>query len=115
MTTSTPTLRHPKTGVQQPVERLNSLAGQTRGAIGRGVGSGLWFDFDGGAKRRWLHMVGVREPLGALWIDGDELVRTATLRPWVGVEVGRATDVVEVPVDAPILDVVEPGDEVVLA
>lgn len=113
MTTPTPTLRHPDTGFEQPVERLDGVLDQTRGAIGRGVGSGLWFDFDD-AMWRWLHMVGVGEPIVAVWIDGREVTHVKRLRPWTGLGVGAATDIVELPAAAAPDDLIEPGSEVVL-
>jgi len=109
----TPRVRHPRTGTHQPVERLSTWLEISRGAIGRTVESGLWFDFPD-TNFAPLHMLGVARPLVAVWII-DETVRAVKhLRPWVGAGMARASDVVELPVDAPLADVVEPGDEVVV-
>ena len=114
MTTATPTLRHPKSGVQRPVERLASRWAKTRGAIGRGVGAGLWFDFESVGWRP-LHMVGVGEPLVALWLVDESVTKVQRLRPWVGAGMAEATDVVELPGDCELARRVTAGDEVVVA
>jgi len=109
----TPRVRHPRTGTHHPVERLSTWWEISRGAIGRTVESGLWFDFPD-TNLAPLHMLGVTRPLVAVWII-DETVRAVKhLRPWVGAGMARASDVVELPVDAPLADVVGPGDELVV-
>jgi uncharacterized membrane protein (UPF0127 family) len=114
MTTATPTLRHRDTGLQRPVERLGTRWQLTRGAIARGVGSGLWFDFDG-AGWRPLHMVGVGQPLVALWLVDGTVTNVQRLRPWVGAGMAEASDVVELPADCEVGRRVTAGDEVVVA
>jgi uncharacterized membrane protein (UPF0127 family) len=114
MTTATPRVEHPKSGVQHPVERLASRWQLTRGAIGRGVGSGLWFDFESVGWRP-LHMVGVGEPLVALWVSGEIVTKVQRLRPWVGAGIAEASDVVELPADCELARRVTAGDEVVVA
>jgi uncharacterized membrane protein (UPF0127 family) len=113
MTTPTPTLRHPKTGLYQSVEELASVWEQTRGAIGRGVGDGLWFRFDE-PMWRFLHMLGVDEPVVALFVVDGVVSKRATLRPWVGAAVGQADTILELPADCDLADEIEPGDEVVV-
>ena len=114
MTTATPTLRHPNSGVEQAVAHLDSTWTQTRGAIGRGVGSGLWFDFDSSGLRT-MHMVGVTSPLVAVFIDAGQVSEVARLEPWTGLGTATATDVVELPPECPVVEEIQPGDEVVLA
>jgi len=113
MTTTTPTLRHPNTGLERPVERLKTRWQLSRGAIGRGVGSGLWFDFDGIGWRP-LHMVGVGQPLVAVWLVDDIVMNVQRLRPWVGARVAEASDVVELPADCELARRVTAGDEVIV-
>jgi len=109
----TPRVRHPRTGTHHPVKRLSTWWEISRGAIGRTVESGLWFDF-ANAKLAPLHMLGVTRPLVAVWII-DETVRQVThLRPWVGAGMARASDVLELPVDSPLADVVGHGDELLV-
>lgn len=113
MTTPTPTLRHPDSGLYQPVERLDSAWAKTRGAIGRGVGEGLWFDYSSSGWRM-LHMLGVGEPLVAVFVDGGEVTRRVELRPWVGAAAGRGDDVLELPVGSHLAETIAVGDEVVV-
>jgi len=109
----TPRVRHPRTGTHEPVERLSTWWEISRGAIGRTVESGLWFDF-ADTNFAPLHMIGVTQPLVAVWII-DETVRAVKhLQPWVGASMARASDVVELAVDAALADVVKPGDELVV-
>jgi uncharacterized membrane protein (UPF0127 family) len=114
MTTTTPTLRHRNTGLERPVERLTTRWQLSRGAIGRGVGSGLWFDFDGVAWRP-LHMVGVGHPLVALWLVDGTVTKVQRLRAWVGAGMAEATDVVELPAECELARRVTAGDKVVVA
>jgi len=109
----TPRVRHPRTGTHQPVERLSTWWEISRGAIGRTVESGLWFDF-ADTNFAPLHMLGVTRPLVAVWIIDETVRAVKQLRPWVGAGMARASDVVELPADAALADVVEPGDEVVV-
>ena len=109
--TTTPRVNHPKSGVQHPVARLASRWQLTRGAIGRGVGSGLWFDFESVGWRP-LHMVGVGEPLVAVWVSGEVVTKVQRLRPWVGAGMAEASDVLELPADCELARRVTAGDEV---
>jgi uncharacterized membrane protein (UPF0127 family) len=86
----------------------------SRGAIGRGVGSGLWFDFDGVGWRP-LHMLGVGQPLVVVWLVDEIVTNVQRLRPWVGAGLAEATDVVELPADCELARHVTAGDEVVVA
>jgi uncharacterized membrane protein (UPF0127 family) len=114
MTTTTPRVEHPDSGLQRPVERLATRWQLSRGAIARGVGSGLWFDFDSVAWRP-LHMVGVDQPLVALWLVDETVTKVQRLRPWVGAGIAEATDVVELPADCELARHVTAGGEVVVA
>ena len=114
MTTATPTLRHRDTGLQRPVERLATRWQLTRGAIARGVGSGLWFDFETVGWRP-LHMVGVGQPLVAVWLVNGTVTKAQRLRAWVGAGVAEATDVVELPAECELARRVTAGDKVVVA
>jgi hypothetical protein len=112
--TTTPRVEHPNSGLQHPVERLKTRWELSRGAIGRGVGSGLWFDFDDIGWRP-LHMVGVGQPLVAVWVVGEIVTNVQRLRPWVGAGVAEATDVVELPAECELAGRITAGDEVVVA
>jgi hypothetical protein len=109
----TPRVHHPRTGTQHPVERLSTWWEISRGAIGRTVESGLWFDF-ADTNLAPVHMLGVTEPLVAVWLVADTVHAVRHLRPWVGAGIARASDLVELPLDAALADVVEPGDELVV-
>lgn len=113
MTTATPRVQHPKSGVHHPVERLASRWQLTRGAIGRGVGAGLWFDFET-AGERLLHMVGVAEPVLAVWVVDERVTQVQRLRPWVGAGHAPASDVLELPADCELAAEIGTGDEVVV-
>jgi len=112
--TTTPRVEHPNSGLQHPVERLETQWQLSRGAIGRGVGSGLWFDF-GGVGWRPLHMVGVGQPLVAVWLVDETVTNVHRLRPWVGAGIAEATDVVELPADCELARHVTVDDEVTVA
>jgi uncharacterized membrane protein (UPF0127 family) len=109
----TPRVRHPRTGTHEPVERLSTWWEISRGAIGRTVTSGLWFDF-ADTNVAPLHMLGVTRPLVAVWIIDDTVRQVRHLRPWVGAGIARASDVLELPVDSPLADVVGAGDELLV-
>lgn len=47
--------------------------------------------------RHGLHMLFVPFAIDALWLVGDEVTRKKRLRPWVGVGVGTADTIVELP------------------
>jgi len=114
MTTTTPRVEHPDSGLQRPVERLATRWQLSRGAIARGVGPGLWFDFETVGWRP-LHMVGVGQPLVALWLVDETVTKAQRLRAWVGAGMAEATDVVELPAKCELARRVTAGDEVVVA
>lgn len=75
---------------------LRSPLQQARGVIGRypGPEERYVFEFDGVARRS-VHMVGVRRPLRVTWLVDGDVVKEATLRPWIGHGAARADRVVE--------------------
>jgi len=77
------------------IELTNSLQ-QARGVIGRypGPTERYVFSFDDIASRT-VHMLGVHRPLCVTFYAGDELVREAELRPWIGLARERCDRIVE--------------------
>lgn len=75
---------------------LDSWAAQARGAIGTRVDPGeeLVFEFDD-VRWRFLHMVGVRDPLEVEWYRGDELVKYERMRPMTGLSYAKADRAIE--------------------
>ncbi|MUV90321.1 DUF192 domain-containing protein [Halapricum sp. CBA1109] len=65
---------------------------------------------DDAVKWRFIHMLFVRMSLDVLWLQGETVVKTATLRPWVGMGGAKADRIVELPAGA--ADGVETGDTV---
>jgi uncharacterized membrane protein (UPF0127 family) len=106
------------------VDVADSFAEQTRGMMGRSdipPEYALVFEFgDPGffyrlldtLPRRIIHMLFVRMPLDVLWLREEEVVKTKTLRPWVGLGVAKADTIVELPAGAAAE--VEVGDTVVV-
>jgi len=62
--------------------------------------------------RQYIHMLFVRTSLDVLWLREDEVVKTETLSPWVGLGAARADTIIELPAGA--ADPVEVGDTVVV-
>jgi uncharacterized membrane protein (UPF0127 family) len=77
-----------------------------------GLGAKLPFTRDDAVARRFIHMLFVRFPIDVLWLQGEEVVHTKTLRPWIGVGMGKADRIVELP-KGTVADV-EVGDSVVI-
>lgn len=99
----------------QPLEydvyRADSLLAKAVGVMGRrGVPdeTALVFPCDD-VDRRFVHMIGVREPIRVWWVRDGALERSAHLSPWIGSGAADADLVVELPADAPDL---EPGTRV---
>lgn len=69
---------------------------QTRGVIGRypQPDERYVFEFDT-VRPRFVHMVGVTQPLHVEWHARDELVAEQDLRPWTGWAIHRADRIVE--------------------
>jgi hypothetical protein len=74
-----------------------------------GDGGGL-VPFSGGPSRQFVHMLFMRFPIDVLWLDGEEVVKTARLSPWTGVGVAKADRIVELPAGA--ADGVTVGDTI---
>ncbi|MEF8975895.1 MAG: DUF192 domain-containing protein [Halapricum sp.] len=60
--------------------------------------------------RRFIHMLFVRFPIDVLWLQGEEVVHVKTLRPWIGVGMGKADRIIELP--AGTAEAVEAGDTI---
>lgn len=69
---------------------------QARGVIGRypDENERYIFEFDS-VDYRPVHMIGVRRPLRVTWYVDGEVTKEETLRPWIGVGIGKADKVVE--------------------
>jgi uncharacterized membrane protein (UPF0127 family) len=52
---------------------------------------------DDAVARRFVHMLFVRTPIDVLWLQGEEVVHVKTLRPWLGVGMGKADRIIELP------------------
>jgi uncharacterized membrane protein (UPF0127 family) len=74
------------------------------------VGGERLLPFTSGPKRHSVHMLFVRVPLDVLWLDGEEVTKTARMRPWRSVKLGKANRIIELPAGA--ADGVEAGDTV---
>jgi len=61
-------------------------------------------------KWRFIHMLFVRMSLDVIWLQGETVVKTATLRPWIGMGGAKADRIVELPAGA--AEGVETGDTV---
>lgn len=70
------------------------------------------FVSDDAVARRFVHMLFVRTPIDVVWLQGEEVDHVKTLRPWLGVGMGKADRIIELPKGA--ADEVEPGDTVVV-
>jgi uncharacterized membrane protein (UPF0127 family) len=77
-----------------------------------GLEAKLPFASDDAVARRFLHMLFVRFPIDAVWLQGEEVVHVETLRPWLGVGMAKADRIIELPKGA-AADV-EPGDTVIV-
>jgi uncharacterized membrane protein (UPF0127 family) len=74
------------------------------------VGGERLLPFTSGPKRHSVHMLFVRVPLDVLWLDGEEVTKTARMRPWRSVKMGKANRIIELPAGA--AEGVETGDTV---
>lgn len=74
------------------------------------VGGEKLLPFTSGPKRHSVHMLFVKMPLDVLWLDGEEVTKTARMQPWRSVGMGKATRIIELPAGA--ADGVEKGDTV---
>jgi uncharacterized membrane protein (UPF0127 family) len=74
------------------------------------VGGEKLLPFTSGPKRHSVHMLFVKMPLDVLWLDGEEVTKTARMRPWRGIGMGKADRIIELPAGA--ADGVEAGDTV---
>ena len=75
---------------------LDTWTAQARGAIGTrvDVGEELVFEFDG-VRWRFLHMVGVRDPLEVEWYRNGDLVKYERMRPMTGFSYAKADKAIE--------------------
>lgn len=64
------------------------------------------------ANWRSIHMLFVHFSLDVIWLLDGEVQQVKTLRPWRGVGLARADEILELPAGA--ADGVEPGDTVVI-
>ena len=76
------------------------------------VGDGGGLPFASGPPRQSVHMLFMRFPIDAIWLHGDEVVKTARLSPWTGIGFAKADRIIELPAGA--ADDVQPGDTVVV-
>lgn len=76
------------------------------------VGGEKLLPFTSGPKRHSVHMLFVKVPLDVIWLDGEEVTRTAQMQPWKSIAMGKADRIIELPAGA--AEGVEPGDRVVL-
>lgn len=74
------------------------------------VGGERLLPFASGPKRHSVHMLFVRVPLDVLWLDGEEVTKTARMQPWRSLGIGKADRIIELPAGAAAG--VEPGDTV---
>ena len=63
-----------------------------------------------GPPRQSVHMLFMRFPIDAIWLDGERVVKTAQLSPWTGLGIAKADRIIELP--AGTADGVKPGDTV---
>jgi uncharacterized membrane protein (UPF0127 family) len=75
-------------------------------AIDRLPGVGRLVDPD----QHGVHMLFVRTPIDAVWVEDEEVVQVRTLQPWTGTGKARADTLVELAAGA--ASDVEPGDTV---
>jgi uncharacterized membrane protein (UPF0127 family) len=64
-----------------------------------GSGGGL-VPFSGGPSRQFVHMLCMRFPIDVVWLDDDEVTKSAQLGPWTGMGVAKATRIIEFPAGA---------------
>ena len=76
------------------------------------VGSSGGLPLTSGPPRQSVHMLFMRFPIDAVWLDSDRVVKTARLSPWTGLGLARADRILELP--AGTADGIEPGDVVVV-
>ena len=76
------------------------------------VGGEKLLPFTSGPKRHSVHMLFVKVPLDVIWLDGEEVTKTAQMQPWKSIAMGKADRIIELPAGA--AEEVEPGDRVVL-
>ncbi|QCC51189.1 DUF192 domain-containing protein [Halapricum salinum] len=62
-----------------------------------GLEAKLPFTRDDAVARRFIHMLFVRFPIDVLWLQGEEVVHVKTLRSWLGVGMGKADRIIELP------------------
>ena len=94
------------------VEVADSYRSRARGLMFRRSlpdGHALLFRFDG-AARRSVHMLFVAFPIDVIWLVDGEVTHVKRLRPWLGLGLGRADTLVELPAGA--ADDVDVGDRV---
>jgi uncharacterized membrane protein (UPF0127 family) len=91
------TLRVGGTPLGDGIRRLTDTSEHRRGLIGRseiGRDEILVFEY-GEAELQVVHNVGVRCRVGVAFVVDGEITRLTTLRPWLGVRVGRADTLIE--------------------
>jgi uncharacterized membrane protein (UPF0127 family) len=76
------------------------------------VGDGGGLPFTSGPPRQSVHMLFMRFPIDVIWLNDDQVVKTARLSPWTGIGFAKADRIIELPAGA--ADDVRPGDTVVV-
>lgn len=94
-------VHHPADGEPAPlatdVRVADSILSKARGLMGRRSIPGdfaLVFPF-GRTTHRLIHMLFVFTAIDVVWVDGEEVTRVETLRPFIGVAGAQADLVVE--------------------
>lgn len=76
------------------------------------VGSSGGLPFTSGPPRQSVHMLFMRFPIDAIWLQGETVIKTARLSPWTGIGVAKADRIIELPAGA--ADDVTHGDTVIV-
>lgn len=94
------------------VRRANSTLGSLLGLRGDGLDTGEAFVMDHSGGWILVDMLATPDPLDVVWSLDGEVRKVKRLRPWVGVGIGPADQVVELP--AGVGAAVEVGDELAI-
>jgi uncharacterized membrane protein (UPF0127 family) len=112
-----------ETVLASTVEVADSTLSQAKGLMFRSsipddfalvmeVGSSGGLPLTSGPPRQSVHMLFMRFPIDAVWLNGDRVVKTAQLSPWTGIGMAKADRIIELPAGA--AEDVTPGDTVVV-
>jgi len=61
------------------------------------IGSDGLLPFPRGPSRQVVHMLFVRFPIDVVWLVGNEVTKTAHMRPWRSIGVAKADRILELP------------------